>query len=302
MRSLTTLLKRQAKTHLGTAFPSRLGPARHRRILTRYRVNDDLLLKDGRVPVRWWTYAPNFGDLVSPWLVEQMTGVEPVLVEDDEPAYVVVGSILKYVGSHSIVWGAGSFGDERNKQINIGADYRAVRGPLTRAKIQNVGGRCPRVYGDPALLAPLYYFPEVKKAHDVGLVLRWSERTWQETKLDSGVTMINLGSKDVEGVIADILSCRRIVTSSLHGLIIADAYGIPSAWLSSTTPKGGEFKFYDYFLTVNKIRHATTFSPAKGRITVERLDKAFAFDSRPIEFDYPRLLNACPFLTRVPAG
>lgn len=301
-RLLTTFVKRQAKMHLGEAFPYRFGPARHQGLVNRYRVTEDLLLKDGKVPMRWWTYAPNFGDLLSPWLVEKMTGIQPILVEKGEPSYVATGSILKHVGQNSIVWGTGSFGNEGNQQINLNADYRAVRGPLTRAKVVNLGGECPPVYGDPALLAPLYFFPKTQKSHEIGLVLRWSERKWHQAEIKSGVRLINLGDKDVEGVITEMLSCRRIVTSSLHGLIIADAYGIPSAWLSSSTPKGGEFKFYDYFLTVNKMRQAAVFSPDKDQVTADGLDKAFTFDPRPIEFDYRRLLNACPFIERVPGA
>jgi hypothetical protein len=54
--------------------------------------------------------------------------------------------------------------------------------------------------------------------------------------------------------------CRRIVTGSLHGLVIADAYGLISAWVLHRTAYGGMFKF----------------------------------------FDYRALLDACPFLRRVP--
>src|SRR5690606_41422923 len=60
-------------------------------------------------------------------------------------------------------------------------------------------------------------------------VLRWSE-TERNDKMDiPGVKKIFLGSDDIEGTIDDMLSCKRIVSSSLHGLILADAYGIPNA-------------------------------------------------------------------------
>ena len=97
-----------------------------------------------------------------------------------------------------------------------------------------------------------------------------------------------------------MLSCRQIVTSSLHGLVVADAYGLLSAWLESSTPKGGEFKFHDYFASVHKIRSSVRFDPSARPVTVERLRRAFTFDDRPLQFSYRPLLDACPFLERVP--
>ena len=94
-----------------------------------------------------------------------------------------------------------------------------------------------------------------------------------------------------------MLSCRRIVTGSLHGLIMADAYGIPSAFVMTYTARGGEYKFFDYFSTVNKFRnphHLRHLAP-RDRSTAAGL---LHFDGRPIEFDYRKLLDACPFLER----
>jgi pyruvyltransferase len=164
--------------------------------------------------------------------------------------------------------------------------------------VNNVGGSCPAVYGDPALLAPLVYNPDVEIKHEVGVVLRWSEKSWLKVKPGKGVKLIDLGTSDVEGVIDQIKSCKKIITSSLHGLIIADTYGIPNAWLSSSTPKGGEFKFYDYFLSVDKIRHANSYDIDKKGLGLNTLLSEFDFDDRYINFAPNKLLDACPFLKR----
>ena len=96
-----------------------------------------------------------------------------------------------------------------------------------------------------------------------------------------------------------MLSCRRIVTGSLHGLVIADAYGIPSAWTRSKTAYGGYYKFYDYFATVQKFRDPHEFNTSVP-VTPARLRDTLSFDARPIVFDHRALLDACPFLE--PAG
>lgn len=211
---------------------------------------------------------------------------------------MAIGSIINRVQKDSIAWGTGSFGPEPPRQINAKATYTAVRGPLTRSRILDKGGKCPQVYGDPALLTPLFYNPKVKKTHEIGLVLRWSDKDWLQETVGDGVKLIDLGTSDVESVLDDMLACKRIITSSLHGLVIADAYGIPNAWLYSDSPKGREFKFYDYFLSVNKVRHSTTADLTTLDLDVETLDATFDYDKRKIDFDYMALLDACPLIKR----
>jgi pyruvyltransferase len=265
----------------------------------RYRVARDIALMDGAIPLTWWVGASNFGDLLSPWLINQMTSLPVVFSEGGGPCYIAIGSVIKRVKEKTVVWGSGSFGTEPKRQLCGEAEYRAVRGPLTRNKLVVAGIDCPRVYGDPALLLPFFFNREIEKTAEIGIVLRWSERKWNGCEFGAGVKKIYLKSEDVEGVLAEILSCKRIISSSLHGLIIADAYSIPNAWLASHTPKGGEFKFYDYFLSVNKIRNSFAFDFERDRVELVNLLSAFEFDSRPIEFDYEPLLQACPFLEPV---
>jgi len=279
------------------------------RTLEAFEVNvETLLLDEDKIPLTHWNNTPNFGDLLSPWLFTKLTGKATNLVRVapgrnkellKKPTYISVGSILSRVQDASIVWGTGSFGTEQAEQISKKAKYHAVRGPLTRCLVKNQGGDCPAIYGDPALLSPLVYNPIVDNQYEIGVVLRWSESDWLKVKPDAGVKVIDLGSDDIEGVISQMKSCKRIVTSSLHGLIIADAYGIPNAWLSSGTPKGGEFKFYDYFLSVDKVRHAQTYNVTGDGLNLKPLLKNFDFDGRPISFKPEVLLRACPFLRPV---
>lgn len=240
----------------------------------------------------------NFGDEIGPWLFGKMSGRPVSQATGDSPAYISVGSIIDKVRAKSVVWGAGSFGTEGGGSVNTQATYLAVRGPLTRSKLLHYKVNCPRIYGDPALLVPYYFAPQVEQTHEIGLVLRWSDHSWLKRAVGPGVKIINLGTTNVEGVIKDMLSCKRIITSSLHGLIVSDAYGIPSAWLSSMSPRGHEFKFYDYFLSVNKIRHATVFDFGKHELDVETLDAHFQYDGRAIEYCAKDLLDVCPVLKK----
>lgn len=277
------------------------GPPGYRALTREYDV-DTTLLDEGRLPLLWWTLAPNFGDLLSPWLASRMTGRPVVYAPPSTPHVVAVGSIVSNVRRESVVWGSGLMGFETKWRIPRAARYAAVRGPLTRAMLRNIDYDVPRVYGDPALLAPLWFYPEVQKTHEVGLVVRWSETRWHDVCVGGDVRLINLATDDIEGVIREILSCRAIASSSLHGLVLADAYGIPSAWLDSdghvggSRPGGGEFKFYDYFASVNRLRHAQSLDLTTVALTGDRLRAELAFDDDEIDFDHRRLLDACPFL------
>lgn len=254
-------------------------------------------LVNDMVPMNWWSDAPNFGDLLAPWLVEKMSGKKPFAEadRDNKPNYLVIGSIVSHARDASIVWGPGSFGDETNNQLNKSAEYLAVRGPLTRNKLAIAGINCPRVYGDPALLVPDFYQPKSEKTHEIGVVVRWSEPWWNRDLKIDGVKTISLKSDDIEGVLEEIHSCKRIISSSLHGLIIADAFGIPNAWLASGSPRGLEFKFWDYFLTVQKPRPPRTLDLAKGKIDLNTLLNAFDYDDRPMGLDLDPLRKANPF-------
>lgn len=205
-----------------------------------YVVRPDMPLVDGRIPLIWWTDTANFGDLLSPWLVGRIAGRPVSFASRRSPASMVaIGSVVTRARAGSLVWGSGSFGSERRSLFNSGARYQAVRGPLTRSKLLDVGIECPRIYGDPALLVPLYFWPAVEKTHDVGVVVRHSEQRWKTVEETTSARIIDFGSMEIEETLRAILSCRRIVSSSLHGLIIADAYGIPNAWLGSERSTGG---------------------------------------------------------------
>jgi hypothetical protein len=48
-----------------------------------------------------------------------------------------------------------------------------------------------------------------------------------------------------------LTSCRRIISSSLHGIIFAHAFDIPAAWVKiSPRVIGDGFKFFDYYSSI----------------------------------------------------
>ena len=211
-----------------------------------------------RVPLWWWErpYPGNLGDMINPYLVEGLTGVPPKYTSRP-PRVLAIGSIIKFARKGEQVWGSGCPAADRT--IDPEAVFRAVRGPLTRRMVLEAGGDCPPVYGDPAWLLPLIY-PDRKptKTHKVGLIRHYTHRA-QPIRLDDDVREIEVirdGRAGIEAFLDEMLSCEAIVSSSLHGVIIANAYGIPAKLAtfrkSDRQIPGDGMKFEDYFLSIGR--------------------------------------------------
>lgn len=200
----------------------------------------------------FWMASPNFGDALAPWLVRAISGEMPVYVDAEVPLrkYLVTGSILNHATETSVVWGAGLASLEHT--VHPYAHLYAVRGPLSMMRARACGTPCPDVYGDPALLLPRLLTKPVEPRYDFGVVLHFRQRYLVAGQaLPGNVLEINLLAP-VEVVVEQIRSCKRIVSSALHPLVVAHAYGIPGAWIEIAEPAiGGDgMKFLDHSLAV----------------------------------------------------
>ena len=87
-------------------------------------------------------------------------------------------------------------------------------------------------------------------------------------------------------------ACAYIVSSSLHGICVAEAYGIPAVWVRlADNIVGGEFKFRDYYASTGRDMH-----PQDWRRQYFWDDARIAADhwTQP-EYDLDPLMAVCPF-------
>lgn len=177
----------------------------------------------------------------------------------------MVGSTLGDVDTNSIVCGSGAISETQLPKTTP-LKVLSVRGPLTREILLKQGIDCPAIYGDPALLLPLFYKPiNVIKKYKLGIIPHYVDNELpiiDNLAKQDGVRIINIllprnkGRKlSIEKFwkqwIDVLCSCEVICSSSLHGLIIADAYGIPSVRVKfSENINGGDFKFKDYYNSI----------------------------------------------------
>lgn len=200
----------------------------------------------------WWLGSEkgqgNFGDILTPSILD-FFDIDYIHVDHYMKADTIcVGSIARRAGTGVKVLGSGII--SRSDRIIADADWKFVRGPYTRERVEFFGGNCPEIYGDPALLLPMMIEPSEKK-NEVGIVPHNVDYKYVSEKYVND-NVIGLGTRDYTRVVDKITQCSSIISSSLHGIICAHAYGIPAAWVKPNTKlKGDNVKFEDYFASVN---------------------------------------------------
>lgn len=249
----------------------------------------------------------NYGDLLSKYLVEKISDKPVKFVHPkkqpwykrNKTNFLAVGSILHHADKHSIVWGSGIIDHE---QEIAEADFRAVRGPQTRDFLLKLGYSCPEKYGDPALLLPKYYYPEVVKKYKIGIVPHYHDykKAVEFFQDKPGIKVIDLLTMDVEETTREILSCENIISSSLHGLIVAHAYKIPALWVEfSDKIFGNGIKYQDYFESL-KIPYYKADFIETGKSVEELLQlmqgKPLFPEDDQLEKVQEGLLDSCPFI------
>jgi pyruvyltransferase len=243
-----------------------------------------------RIPSR-----PNFGDALTPWLVRRITGEHPIFVRPDDARskYLVVGSILEYAVARCTVWGSGII--RRTDIVSPEAQLLAVRGPLSRARAKECGAQCPEVFGDPALLLPRFYRPSARRRRGVGVIPHYSDKPRMVGRFTTSADLRLVDIQDpVESVIEQIASCEVVASSSLHGLIVSHAYGVPALWVKFRDLEcGDDSKFEDYYLSLGRTPAAPYWLDERS---VEADDiRRRAEKSPPALPDLDPLWRACPF-------
>jgi pyruvyltransferase len=248
----------------------------------------------------------NYGDLLSKYLVENISGKKVKWVHPKKQPwfkihkkhYLTVGSIIHHATKDSVVWGSGII--DKKQSITKG-DFRAVRGPKTREYLIQLGYYCPEIYGDPALLLPKFYNPLIEKKYKLGIIPHYNDYSLVlKTYLNvPDVIVIDLMTIDVEEVTRKIMSCEKTISSSLHGIIVSHAYGIPSVWVEfSKNIFGDGVKYVDYLTSVGLTIYQPEMLVYKKNLN-ELLSLLQIFPNLPKEEKISELqkglIKGCPF-------
>lgn len=247
----------------------------------------------------WWMEGPhpgNFGDILNPYIVEKLSGIPPRFAPRGK-GLLAIGSVIKFATEGTNVWGSGT--PRMSDRLHPKAVYRAVRGPLTRRLVLESGGACPEIYGDPASFLPSLYKPRTSGSRaNLGLITHHSNET--DLQAAAGVKVISViraGYEGIEQFIDELCQCEQVLTTSLHGLIVAHAYGIPARWCEVPDSDGGVpgdgTKFHDYMLSVGMEPEPPLLLPRGSVVTVELAREADRLP--PGKIDLAALAAAAPF-------
>jgi len=268
-----------------------------------------LLLDENAILALWlkrsWGEKENWGNDFNPIIIHKISGKKPLLVTrytynvKRKPIYSVIGSTLggnfirDWGHGNVVVWGTG-FLSTRCRLEAQPKEICAVRGPLTREMVLKQGYQCPEIFGDPILLFPRYYKPKIRKKYKLGIICHYEEKYHTSIinfQNDPEVLIIDtLGG--IYNIIDQICSCQKIASSSLQGLIVADAYGIQSTWITfSDNVERNEFKFFDYFKSVGRNDKGPLVMQEKSSID-GILDTYYQYK---VGLNLNELMDACPF-------
>lgn len=251
----------------------------------------------------WWKEEPNFGDAASEYIVsklfDEVKWCKPQIslrnefirllrcikrimkysapdlkgyVYPWEKALFSIGSILDFSNYKTIIWGSGF--REYESKFSGGKVY-AVRGKLSLDKIPKSARVSEVALGDPAILLPLVYYPKRNKQYEVSIIPHFVEYDFFFETYSKQFNIIDVRTNDVEAVINQILASRFILSSSLHGIIIAHAYGVPALWIKHGWIKSSDFKFKDYFSAVDIEPYNGFANLSSILLSIENVKKLF---------------------------
>ncbi len=226
------------------------------------------------IAVSYFIKTRNIGDLVSPIAVQYATGRPTLWRRPAAGEHLLgIGSILHWARPDSHVWGTGLMSPEQGIGGLEGERVWALRGKLTHECLKpELTGLRDVPLGDPGYLIARRLAAIMQPrtpTHRLGIVPHYADRDhpWiAAAPAEDGVTVLDVRDP-APAFFTQMAACAAIASSSLHGLIFAEALGIPNVWLDLRPENPDrEFKYHDWFSLAEQ--------PQTAPLRVEREPKA----------------------------
>jgi len=298
--------------------------------------------EDWVVPLTWagttsrHPYA-NLGDALSPIVVSALSGL-PIAYhrfESNRERMAAVGTIgHKFAGGTVHFWGTGlnpwkgvmDAPGRYELPPNTRFEVHAMRGPASANHLRRRGLEVPEVYGDPVWFTPMIFPPATEKRYELGVILHVAElykpgesegiprlprlkryriapALQEQVKLFTTLTDPTLAS--IEARIQAITACKRIASTSLHGLALAEAYGIPCVYMPYAAGGGMnvsmvrknrvvDYRMRDFYLGMG-VKQRFIFrqlgdEPTPWKVLMRAIDRHWS----PIDWSPSAFLDAFP--------
>ena len=253
--------------------------------------------RDEPIRLSWGAGFSNFGDELGVIIVKVLSGRQIVGRNFDgtlkSPKLLALGTILHRARDHDIVWGTGVRKDRSWMATHL--DVRAVRGPLTYQYLSEKNIECPMVYGDPAILTPFFFKPPITKKYSLGIIAHHHDRSCLRDIRWPKTILINPADDPLE-VIKKICQCEVVLSSALHGIILAEAYDVPACWMRAKPQQWRQdytpLKYNDYYLSTQRDPLCYEYS---DHIDIDRTITMAINNKKPV-IDREKLLKSFPYL------
>ena len=239
-----------------------------------------------QVNLEWWSQKVNVGDYLAKVIFEYMmdrNGIKNDVKMKKTIHLMTVGSLIGMYDFDAVVWGSGVHCMENVRRIYKQSKYRKydvrlVRGPITQEFLKSAGYSVPELYGDPAVIMPDIYTPRCEKEYNTSVILHLSQKGLLET--DQDVHFIDVATNNYQAFIDQIVKSKKVISSSLHGIILAESYGVPAVFLSQGM-SGELMKFYDWYFSTGRrtIKVAESFDEAIQMTPMELPDLCILRDN-----------------------
>lgn len=202
----------------------------------------------------------NLGDYLSVIVVDYMLKKRglSLTTETDRTEYLyAIGSIIGFGLQDATIWGSGLLCKENSYRLVCSKlDIRAVRGPYTKEFLDKMGVKCPEIYGDPAILMPIIYPDILEKKYPCSIILHHSSKLRKNISEleDIGLHYIEIKTTDYKHFIDELVQSDMVISSALHGIILAESYGVPAVYLKDDEINHN-FKFDDYYSGTGRIQY-----------------------------------------------
>lgn len=242
------------------------------------------------VDVAYWhpKNSVNFGDELSrvvTTLLLAQKGYTPFDELNTKKQLLTVGSNIHFARDGAVVWGSGANVSGAKREYRFKSlDVRAVRGPLTAEFLRSKGIDVPEIYGDPALLLPMLVKDRFSVTGDipVAFVPNLNDNL-NGTQVSLDIPVIS-PLQSWNRCIAEILRCKFVIASSLHGLVIAEAWGIPARYVRLSEHEG-IFKYSDYYAGTGRKNY--TYANSIAEAIEMGGEKPLVYDSQPLIEAFP---------------
>jgi len=266
----------------------------------------------------YYANVPNFGDKLNQVIIKEVFGYDTrrrlFLTANmsaigsglgrfslsNNPFIACAQLICGLLFPNVIIWGTGfiSYSHQNSFFYRRKMQFYALRGVLSKRKVEEILCRTIHVsLGDPGILSS-FLISNVKKKYNVGIIAHYKEQDdpifVELLKFYKNAVFIDV-KQDPINVITQISECNCILSSSLHGLIVADSFNIPNLHIVVTNKLLGDgFKFDDYYSAYGLVHKKIDIYNEKFP-TEEEIKNQYSVSAKMVQKMKQDLIDSFPY-------